>query len=81
MKFELGMATALLSVAFGVFATTLAPWSLTVICSSALGLGALLFAEARKSHAALSKTRCLLLEGLINLSPTVSGESDGAAKA
>ena len=70
MKFELGMSTALLIAAAGVFATTLAPWpDATVICSSAFGMAALLFEEGRRSHAALSKTRCLLLEGLIDISP------------
>lgn len=67
MKFELGMASAALTVVAGVFATTLRILPAVELSSSALGLAALLFLEARRSHAALSKTRCLLLQGLIVL--------------
>jgi hypothetical protein len=67
MKFELGMAGAALVVIPGIFTTTLSVVSDAAIAGTAMGLSAILFREARRSHAALSKTRCLLLEGLIVL--------------
>jgi len=67
MKFELGMALALVLVAFGVFSTTLDLWISGVLAISACALACLLYDEARTSHRVLSTTRELLLQGLLIL--------------
>lgn len=70
MKFELGMSSAVILAAGGIFTTTFRLGVKAAIAVGASTLAVLLFCEARSSHRVLSETRNILLEGV-----TVLGNS------
>lgn len=64
MKFELGMASALVVAAFGTLTLSADALSLVTLAATLLAAAALLYREGRKSHYVLSCTRAQLLKGI-----------------
>jgi hypothetical protein len=76
MKFELGMASAVILAAFGMFFTTFRLLASAGVAVGACIIAVVLFCEARSSHGVLSHTRHVLLQGV-----TIFGDSQGATRS